>query len=283
MTTTLSLIPGISLNRKNPHAFIQVIYKLNQKVITEYLTFKVEDFKYNFKDNLLEIGKNKFSLNLVDMSYSDKDLKVKVSIKIENLLPIKTNFIQPSIMGFFHYLPFMECKHDVVSMNHEVFGEAEFNDKTIDFTNGKGYIEKDFGRSFPISYVWIQSNNFNNNTASIMFSYAKIPYLGLKFNGFIANLCFSGNEYRFATYNFSRVKLKLKTENHVIFEVRKRKYLLVVDAVNSKTVNLASPKEGIMDHYIKEGLSGEVRVMLYKKDKLLFDEIGSNAGIEIMI
>jgi hypothetical protein len=58
---------------------------------------------------------------------------------------------------------------------------------------------------------------------------------------------------------------------------------LIVDATNSKTVALASPKEGLMDHYIKEGLSGEVKVTLYKRNKLLFDEMGKNAGIEIML
>jgi hypothetical protein len=168
-------------------------------------------------------------------------------------------------------------------MNHEVIGTLNFNGIEKDFTEGKGYIEKDFGRSFPISYVWIQSNNFANDSTSIMFSYAKIPYLGLRFNGFIINFIFNNKEYRFATYNLSKTKLKLKSENQVIFEVKKRGYRLVVDAMNSKTVALASPKEGLMDHYIKEGLSGEVKVTLYKRDKILFDEIGKNAGIEIML
>lgn len=282
-STTLSLIPGVSINRKNPHAFIQVIYKSLDTVTTKYLTYDIKEFNYDYQSNTVWIKNNKFNLSEIELSYEDLDFNVYVSLQINNLIPIRTTVVKPSIMGFFHYLPFMECKHDVVSMNHEVIGEINFNGIEKDFTKGKGYIEKDFGKSFPISYVWIQSNNFTNNSASIMFSYAKIPYLGLRFNGFIINFIFNNKEYRFATYNFSRTKLKFKSENQVVFEVKKRGYRLIVDATNSKTVALASPKEGLMDHYIKEGLSGEVKVTLYKRNKLLFDEMGKNAGIEIML
>ncbi|QII81181.1 hypothetical protein G7057_00970 [Jeotgalibaca arthritidis] len=47
-------------------------------------------------------------------------------------------------------------------------------------STGKGYIEKDWGRSFPKNYIWIQSNHFNDNQRSLFFSYAHIPYRRLK-------------------------------------------------------------------------------------------------------
>ncbi|WP_243392439.1 MULTISPECIES: tocopherol cyclase family protein [unclassified Mesotoga] len=31
----------------------------------------------------------------------------------------------------------------------------------IDLTGGKGYIEKDWGRSLPDAWIWMQSNNFD--------------------------------------------------------------------------------------------------------------------------
>ncbi|MCK7537696.1 MAG: tocopherol cyclase family protein [Marinilabiliales bacterium] len=32
--------------------------------------------------------------------------------------------------------------------------------KMADFSGGRGYIEKDWGHSFPSAYVWMQSNHF---------------------------------------------------------------------------------------------------------------------------
>ena len=43
----------------------------------------------------------------------------------------------------------MECYHGIVSMDHTVNGLIEINNEKIDFSEGRGYIEKDWGRSFP--------------------------------------------------------------------------------------------------------------------------------------
>ena len=47
-------------------------------------------------------------------------------------------------MGYFAYIPKMECYHGIVSMNHMVNGVIRINDVDIDFNNGKGYVEKDW-------------------------------------------------------------------------------------------------------------------------------------------
>jgi hypothetical protein len=186
-------------------------------------------------------------------------------------------------MGFFDYFPLMECNHDVVSMNHRLSGKIAFEDKVIDFDGGKGYIEKDYGRSFPEAYIWLQSNHFKNESTSLMMTYATIPYLGIRFKGFIANLIVNDEEYRFATYNFSRVKILEQSDNHVSLTVKKGRYRLVIDAKNNQTVPLKSPLKGKMIQHIKEGLSGQIHIKLYKKYVLIYEDEGYNAGIEIML
>lgn len=281
--TTLSFIPGISVNKENPHAFIQVIYNDGESIKTHYLTFKINDFHYDFSVNKLSIKNNLFFPDKFFIDYENKEFTVRGEVKLVDQTPIKTSLFTPSIMGFFEYLPFMECNHDVVSMSHRLSGKIKLDDKTIDFDKGKGYIEKDYGKSFPGKYVWIQSNNFSDDDTSLMFSYAKIPYLGLKFNGFITNLIYNNKEYRFATYNFSKAKIIQLEEHLVIFEIKKGKYKLIIKAENSNTIPLAAPKEGVMDHYIKEGLSGFAEISLYENHKLIYNDTGKSAGIEIMM
>jgi hypothetical protein len=52
-------------------------------------------------------------------------------------------------MGWYSFIPFMECKHGIVSANHKIKGKITVNNQIIDFDEGQGYIEKDWGTSFP--------------------------------------------------------------------------------------------------------------------------------------
>ena len=47
-------------------------------------------------------------------------------------------------MGWYYKVPFMECYHEVVSLNHDLIGEIKVNNRIFSFDNGKGYIEKDW-------------------------------------------------------------------------------------------------------------------------------------------
>jgi hypothetical protein len=279
---TISFIPGISINKLDPHSFIQVIINNNEEIKTRYIRYDINEFSYDYNNDVLHLGKSLFSLDRVSIDIQAEDLTVDGMIVITNITPIKTTFISPSIMGFFHYFPRMECNHDVVSMNHTFNGEISIGKEEITFVEGKGYIEKDFGKSFPSKYIWIQTNHFKVSDTSLMFSYATIPYLGMKFKGLIADLIIENKEYRFATYNLSRVKKLEIDENRVYVEIKKGKYLLSIEGTNRHTIPLVAPKGGSMNDYIKEGLSGEVKVVLYKKNEIIFSDFGVNAGIEIM-
>ena len=97
-------------------------------------------------------------------------------------------------MGYFAYIPNMECNHAVISMNHTVDGCIRYNGSDISFCNDFGYIEKDWGKSFPSRYVWVQANHFPRPGDSIMLSIASIPMLLFTFKGFIANFLCGGVE-----------------------------------------------------------------------------------------
>lgn len=79
-------------------------------------------------------------------------------------------------MGPFSYVPFMECNHVILSMKNNANGHININDNMLNFDNGIGYIEKDWGCSFPKKYIWCQGNNFQNPTTSFMLSIADIPF-----------------------------------------------------------------------------------------------------------
>jgi hypothetical protein len=165
---------------------------------------------------------------------------------------------------------------------HTLSGSITVNGEVINFTGGKGYLEKDWGQSFPENYVWVQANHFLDEDVSFFFSYAKIPYLGLKFLGLICHLYLKGKHYRFATYNGGKVISETLGKTQVEYVLKKGdlrlKFIASVDAFAS----LPSPRLGEMNHAIKEGLSGVVSIWLIDKKDILYQGESRSAGIEIM-
>ena len=176
----LSVIPGISISEdgSTKHAFIQIID--GKTAETEYVNFSIEDFYYSKDDFFVRIGDNYFSKDSLILDIQGVDLSVIGKIYMNNITELRAERSKKKqkIMGWYYKVPFMECYHGVVSLNHDLNGEIKVNNRIFSFDNGKGYIEKDWGKSMPSSWIWIQTNNFKNSNSSIMLSVAKIPWLG---------------------------------------------------------------------------------------------------------
>jgi len=286
--SVISFIPGISTDDNDPHSFIQYILVTSQEngekeIKTGYVRFPLEFFKYSDNPFKIQIAESSFTEESISVNFHDDDMKIDGNIELGPLTPIERTMMMPNIMGYFAYIPKMECYHGIVSMNHSLKGNLKFNEEEIDFENGKGYIEKDWGTSFPKKYIWIQCNNFKNYTTSVVASLADIPFMGRSFQGFLCNLTVEGEEYRFATYNNSKFKLEKANNEVIILVFENSKALLRIEADLKQQGELIAPKSGKMEKRIKEGLSGIVKINLYnKKNKNHYEDIGLVPGIEIV-
>lgn len=197
----ISFIPSISSNGENKSAFIQVITNSN----SYFVSFPFEEFKFSNYPFYIKIANNFFSKDKIHIDISSDNLFIKGTVNYSNISQIQKSLLSPNIMGPFCYLPFMECNHAILSMKHEVNGSLSINDNLLEFDKGIGYIEKDWGTSFPKNYIWIQANNFKNSETSFFLSIANIPLKLIKFTGFICVLN-TKKEYRFTTYNMAKIE-----------------------------------------------------------------------------
>lgn len=286
--TSLSFIPGVSLNKDDPHSFIQYILvttdENNQKYThTGYVKYNMPNFSYQEEPFMIKIGESIFSESKISIDLTDETFHFQGDLELGKFHPIKQSILQPNIMGIFGYIPKMECYHGVISMNHSLNGSIEINKKSICFSDGKGYIEKDWGTSFPKQYIWLQSNHFENSTASLFFSVAHIPFYFTEFEGFICNLVIDEKEYRFATYNNSRCIIKKLNKDFVSIKLENKKARLEIQAEVLVQGQLIAPIKGIMQKSIKEGISGTLHVRLEDKETdEIFEDVGQNAGVEIV-
>jgi hypothetical protein len=192
----------------------------------------------------------------------------------------------PGIIGWYTFVPFMQCKHGVVSMHHRLAGELLLNQTTVDLSGGRGYIEKDYGKSFPSAYIWMQSNHFEEDGLAFMLSIATIPWLRREFTGFLCALFYHSRLFRFATYTGARIRSYACNERKIRLIIEDRKHVLKVHGQSDSPVALKSPRQGEMSGHILESLTAIIRLQLFEKtgslQHLVFEDTGRYAGMEIM-
>lgn len=278
---TWSFIPGVSLNSNDPHAFIQIIDGI--KGMTEYVRYPLSEFKFDFRSASLRVGKSFFSENSISLNIENERITISGEIQYHNSVKYPKSLVNPGIMGWYSFIPFMECKHGIISVNHSLSGVLTINDALLNFDNGKGYIEKDWGKSFPEAWIWMQSNNFTEDDTSFSFSIAKIPWLGKFFIGFISFLYFNKKFYLFSTYNKSVVTGIIHSGNTVEFELKNSDVILRVAALKSVFGELRAPVSGDMSRRIKESVDSEITLSLFDiHNNLIYNDTGKRAGLEVI-
>ena len=193
----ISFIPGINIDKNGKKAFIQIITNNT----SYFINYSINEFYYSYYPFYIKIGNNIFSKQGIYVNIRDNTQNINIygKLKYLNSKNINTNIINPNIMGPFSYIPFMECNHAILSMKNTIQGSININNKEINFNNGIGYIEKDWGCSFPKSYIWCQGNNFKEANASFMISIADVPFKCFSFKGVICIFKIDNKEYKFTT------------------------------------------------------------------------------------
>ncbi len=275
-----SFIPGVSLNADNPHAFIQVINGITGE--TQYIEYPLSAFRFEKRYFRVEVGRSVFSKEQMLLDIDSDSIKVKGQLTYSDHVLFPSNLLSPGIMGWYSFVPFMECKHGVVSVSHRIEGSLTINENLIDFSVGKGYIEKDWGKSFPEAWIWLQSNHFEQSDACIMVSIAKIPWLGHYFSGLIAFLYYEGKFYHFTTYNGTVIKELNQNENRLNIILARVEDELRISAAMNNAGTLIAPVSGKMTRRIKESVDSEIEIELYSRDNLIYKDNAVRTGLEVI-
>ncbi|MDX9728619.1 MAG: tocopherol cyclase family protein [Bacteroidales bacterium] len=277
-TKAFAFIPGIAMDESGEsHAFIQLLDGKAKRA--EYFPFDAALFRPSDKKFDLSIGANRFSAGGLTFDMP----AIKGSLSFRECVPWPSRWYSPGIMGPYTFAPFMECSHGIVSMDHSIEGSLVINGEEIDFTGGRGYIEKDWGHSFPSAYIWMQSNHFDQPGISFKASVARIPWVTGNFTGFIAGFWYNNRLHRFTEYNRSRMSMLRTTESDVELEFRSRRYTLRLASTIDTPTSLASPVRGLMDGRIEESMTSVINLTLTDSDngRVLFSGNGRNGSVEI--
>ena len=275
---TFAFIPGIAMDEQgNKQAFIQVLD--GAAVTATYHKFDSVYFKTNTRRFKVKIQENSFSLNRLKLQLPD----CKGQLHFNQHVYWNKKLLAPGIMGWYSWVPFMECYHQVISMYSNLTGKLTINGREIDFTGGRAYIEKDWGRSFPEAWLWMQSNHFSKPDISFKLSVAKIPWIKSAFTGFICAFYYNNQTQIFATYTGAKLISCHFTETGADVRLEDKRFILKVHAEKAPGAELLSPILGLMDGRVQESMQAVIHITLIskKENRIIFNDTGKFAGLEI--
>lgn len=277
-----AVIPGVSLNAGGggPHSFVQVLDGSTGK--TGYHVYPLPAFRAARDAFDVHIGPNHFTAEAITLDLPSP-FALNGTLTFDDLKPWPVTALSPGIMGWYAWVPRMECYHGVVSLDHGIAGTLQINDAPVDFSGGRGYIEKDWGRAFPSAWVWMQTNHFDAPGTSLTASIAMIPWIGHAFRGFIVGVQHAGTLYRFATYTGAKTEHLAIRPNAVEWTMRDRRYRLEITAQRTQAGDLRGPSTVDMAIRVPETLQATIDVRLTRvHDKhIVFEGTGRHGAMEI--
>ena len=282
----MSVIPGIYIGTQaqDSHSFVQLIDGENDN--SYYIPFSIGDFRFIHGEMDISIVGNHFMQKGINLDLYFNDFSLVGELSFSGLNPWPVTPLSPGVMGWYAWVPGMECYHGIASMDHLITGELMINGKRVDFTGGRGYMEKDWGRAMPRSWVWMQSNHFNRVGTSLSISIADIPWGRHNFVGFLCGFLLDGHLHRFTTYTGAKISHLSVSENSIQFGLWDKTKRLMVTAYRAQGFKLQAPTTAQMDRRIMETLSATIDITFEKKNKNGWNEIfsgkGRFAGLEVV-
>jgi tocopherol cyclase len=279
----ISIIPGVSIEEdaSKSHAFIQILDGSTYK--TYYIRYDIEEFKFSKKSFEFTIGNNSFSDKGIELNIETEDIVLQGRLVYSKPIHWPSGITSPNSMGWYAYIPIMECYHGVLSLKHNIFGQIKLNNRMIHFDGGIGYMEKDWGTSFPSSWIWLQSNHFETENTSLMLSIAKIPWRQKSFLGVLSALWHDNKLYRFTTYTGSKIDYLQLNDRQIIIQISDESYNLYIEAVPGESGSLQAPVKGAMTGNVMESISGIASLKLRDKKtgKVILEGKAHCCGMEI--
>ncbi|MDO8914504.1 MAG: tocopherol cyclase family protein [Coriobacteriia bacterium] len=281
----LALIPGVSFSADGStrQAFVQLV---RPGGTGRYFAYPADAFTFTKDRFRIAVGDSRFAEDGLDVDLRDEHGGVSGSVRFGPWSPWPVRPLSPGVMGWYRFVPGMECYHGVLSMDHSLSGTLVVDGEVLSFDGGRGYVEKDWGASFPSSWIWAQSNRFARPGVSVSASIARVPWMNASFTGSIAGLLLDGELHRFTTYTGAKLACLKTRPGEADVVLRDARAELELHIQGAAVSALRAPTLGSMEARADEALDANIHVTLRTirggRATTVFDAEGRSAGVEIM-
>lgn len=271
---TLILIPAFHRDeRGEKSATLQVILDEN----SWQFSFTPAEFEADSGRLHVRVGQNVFSEKGCRLHLDAPGLALRGHLRYGSFHAPKRSF-----MGPVGRLP-LPCFHEVLSLFHSLRGLITVNGELWDFSGGLGYLEKDWGHSFPDSYLWLQCGWQDDaaGRASVMLAVAGLGTKKHPLTACSSLILCAGKQYRLSTYQGAQL---LRCGGRRI-ALRQGPWLLQVILPQEEhgqegSALLLAPREGTMKRTIREYSRCPMRCQLYRGGQRILDVEKEGGSLE---
>jgi predicted transport protein len=207
------------------------------------------------------MGTNKLSKDLIEID--TKDISIKLNFKDNQLIQSFKNS-----MGYSYFVPNLPCYHSVLNASHVVSGEISYDGGQYSLVNEMGYLEKNWGTSFPENYFWLHAIDPENPQISLLFSRAEIKWLGKTFIRHVGHFRIDGMEIDLRELrNISTITFDQNTEIQTI-RIESKSLKLYISINIGKNVILKGPTNGELSRDIIHHIDAVIDVKMIIENKI---------------
>jgi hypothetical protein len=265
------LIYGYATQNSDDHfGFLQVLIP-NQEPEIAY--FPKNEVSCDIEQHIFRMGKNLMTTELIRIDING--LRIDLNFKNSQLSRTFKNS-----MGYAYFIPNLPCYHSVLTTAQNVSGEIQHNGVYYTLNNAMGYLEKNWGTTFPESYFWIHAVDPNNPARSLLFSKAKIVWLGKTYIKHVGYLCLDGQQIELRELkNFSVSNSNVSPENQII-QMRSASAQIDLSLDYGREVVFHGPKDGALSRLIQHKTDVKIEVLLnYENRKHKYQMVGNYEDI----
>lgn len=274
---TLNLSVGVLLQGKEKYAFIQV--SSNKPELNYTIKYPIEVVSYT--SDAIMIEDNILCAEFIQLDIKEEGFHLKGKITFGSGKQIDTTMWRPGLMGPFKLFPFLKSYHEVLSLTHSIMGELQLNGQIIDFKEGKGAFDKDWGKRFPNVWIWMQCNHFQNHDAALMVGVARMPIYFNYHTAFAVPFYFNDKVETYANYTGAHIAKLYRYKGYIHLIVTEKSKVIDLKVFGKEDVPLVASPMGNSIRDVYEYTGAKVEVKVTQGGRVVFEDIGEHAYLKI--
>ena len=253
-------------NSDDAFGFLQILIP-NQT--PEIIYFPKNEVSCDIEKHIIRMGKNLLTTELIRIEING----LSIELNMKNTDPFRTF---KNSMGYTYFIPNLPCYHSVLNSAQSVSGEIQHKGVRYTLNHEIGYLEKNWGTTFPESYFWVHAVDPNNPAISLLFSRAKIVWLGKTYIKHVGYLRFDGQQIELrALKNVTVSNSNISPENRIV-QIRSASAQLDLTLEYGREVLFKGPKDGALSRMIAHQTDANIKVSLtYENRSQQFQLVGN--------
>jgi hypothetical protein len=171
-------------------------------------------------------------------------------------------------MGYNYFLPNLPCYHAVLNAGHRVSGEIKQKNERFIIENELGYLEKNWGTSFPEKYYWLHAVDPNDPQVSLLFSRAEIQWIGKKFIRHVGHVRFDKKQVDLRSLKNFTVSIQNSSKDKHEIQMTSKTLQLDISIIQRSKVQLKGPINGKLSRNIIHFPDSIIQIRLTENSKI---------------